>query len=275
MRIAVVIPTLNESAHLAATIRSLDAGRPDVVVVADCNSADDTVEIARAAGVIVVEGSELNCRGSALRAGAERALSELETAEGIHQVPGAGAGAIWFLHADTLAPPDWRDAIEVVLADRAVVGGAFTQRFTTNPPGGGPRPTHLQRRLLRFTIFANRTRYFFTSIYFGDQGIFVTTAGLQKIGGVPPLPLMEDVELCRQLQRVGKLRISPVRLSTSPRRFLKHGVLRQLLRDWTLLLRHRLGLNSTSHHQHYNQDNHEHTSSPGNFPHTTENTTAT
>lgn len=286
MRIAVVIPTLNESAHITATIRSLDAGRPDLVLVADCDSADDTAEMARAAGATVITGAGLNSRGAALRAGAERALRELDqrqadtaSSDVIDKSP--QADVVWFLHADTLAPPDWRDAIEHVLADPAVVGGAFTQRFTMTPPAPGSssapttyadaesakrlasppprsRPSHLQRRLLRFTTFANRTRYFFTGIYFGDQGLFARASALRQIDGVPALPLMEDVELCRQLKTVGQLRVSPVKLSTSPRRFLKHGVLRQLLRDWCLLLNHRCGRRPEKHHENYNADNHQH-----------------
>ncbi len=253
MLIAVVIPTLNEAANIAATIASLAPGRPDLVVVADCDSTDDTAHRARAAGATVLTDLGLSSRGAALHAGASHA-----------QKLRPDIDAIWFLHADTLAPPDWRSAIEAVLADPAVVGGAFTQRFTLTPapaPGntpGQPRVTWLQRRLLRFVVFANRTRYRFTHIYFGDQGLFVRPAALDQIGGVPQSPLMEDVDLCRQLLAVGQLRITPVRLSTSPRRFLKHGVLRQLLHDWALLLTHRLGLRPQALYAKYNADNHQH-----------------
>lgn len=256
MRIAVVIPTLNESANIAAAIASLAPGRPDLIVVADCDSTDHTADLARAAGATVIDHAGLHSRGAALHAGATLAQKILPPEA--EALPGAGADAIWFLHGDTLAPPNWRDAVEAVLADPDVVGGAFTQRFTLTPPPGQPRVTHLQRRLLRFTIFANRTRYRFTHIYFGDQGIFVRPAALAQIGGVPQSPLMEDIDLCRALKRVGKLRVSPVKLSTSPRRFLKHGVLRQLLHDWALLLTHRLGLRPQSLYAKYNADNHQH-----------------
>lgn len=271
MRIAVVIPTLNESANIAAAIASLAPGRPDFVIVADCDSPDDTADRARAAGATVLTHAGLRSRGEALQAGANLAQEKLTQAgtgqaEEHRDAPHANhAGdVIWFLHADTLAPPDWRTAIETACADPAVVGGAFTQRFTLTPPPGQPRVTHLQRRLLRFVVFANRTRYRFTRVYFGDQGIFVRAAALAQIGGVPQSPLMEDVDLCRNLLRVGQLRVSPVRLSTSPRRFLKHGVLRQLLHDWALLLTHRLGLRPQSLYAKYNQDNLDH--APENVP---------
>ncbi|MEM1027173.1 MAG: glycosyltransferase family 2 protein [Planctomycetota bacterium] len=246
MQIAVVIPTLNESANIAATIASLSRGTPDLVVVADCDSQDHTAELARAAGATVITGVGLRGRGAALQAGAKLAQQALPNAD-----------VLWFLHGDTLAPARWRDAIEAVLADRAVVGGAFTQRFNFGN-ASADRPSWVQRRLLRFVIFCNRTRYRLTGVYFGDQGIFVRPAALDRIGGVPQSPLMEDVDLCRALLKLGKLRVSPTRLSTSPRRFLKHGIIRQLLHDWALLATHRLGLRPQALYARYNADNREH-----------------
>lgn len=244
MRIAVVIPTLNEADHLAATLDSLQSEAPDAVVVADCDSADDTAGVAGSRGIDVLTGRGLNSRAAALQAG----VDHLATLTADQEPP---FDAVWLLHGDTLAPPGWRTAIESLLADPAVVGGAFTQRFTPT----SPRPTWGQRRLLRFACFVNRARYRFTGIYFGDQGIFVRPAALATIGGVPQAPLMEDVDLCQQLRQLGKLRVSRTRISTSPRRFLKHGIIRQLLHDWLLLLTHRLGLRPSSLYARYNADN--------------------
>ncbi len=243
MRIAIIIPTLNESATIAGAITSAFAQAPVAVVVADCHSADDTVALARAAGADVVVGPQISSRAAALQAGIDRALQQHPDLD-----------VLWMLHADSSAPPDGRAAITRVLANPAVVGGAFTQRFNLRPH----RPTHLQRRLLRFVIFCNRTRYRLTHIYFGDQGLFVRPAALARIGGVPQLPLMEDVELCRRLKTIGRLRLSPSPLTTSPRRFLKHGILRQALHDARLLLSHRLGHTPADAHQLYNQDNLDH-----------------
>ena len=240
MRIGVVIPTLNEADHIAATLASARAQSPDLIVVADCNSADDTADLARAAGAELVTGPALTSRAAALAAGTDHALARRPDLE-----------VIWYLHGDSLAPAEGRAAIHRILADPAVVAGAFTQRFALR----GHRPTYLQRRLLRFIIFCNRARYRFTHVYFGDQGLFVRPDALARIGGVPQLPLMEDVELCQRLKTVGKLRLSPVCLPTSPRRFLKHGILRQGLRDARLLLAHRRGRDASALHHQYNLDN--------------------
>jgi glycosyltransferase involved in cell wall biosynthesis len=249
MKIAVVIPTLNEAEHLPGTLTSLQDDPPAIIIVADCGSTDGTRRLAREAGVEVVTGPHLDRRAAALRAGiahATRLAPDLD--------------AIWMLHADSIAPPAWRREIEQALEDPQVVGGAFAQRFGLREH----RPAWWQRRLLRFTIFCNRGRYRLTGIYFGDQGIFVRPAALEQIGGVPDVPLMEDVELCRNLQRIGALRVSRVALTTSPRRFLRHGVLRQLLADWSLLLRHRLGHRPAHLYARYNADNRD--SAPGSHP---------
>ncbi|MEM6459393.1 MAG: glycosyltransferase family 2 protein [Planctomycetota bacterium] len=247
MRIAVVIPTLNEAEHLPALLRSLAAEGPDRVVVADCGSADATAALARDAGAEVVTAAHLDSRAASLRAGVEACLSGSQ----------AKPDALWLLHADSLAPPGWRDAIASALADPAVVAGAFTQRFYfASPPLDRP-PGWLNRRLLRFVTFCNRTRMALTGVYLGDQGLFVRPDALAAAGGVPQVPLMEDATLCRRLHKHGRVRLLPDRLGTSPRRFLRHGVIRQLLLDTALLAAHRLGLDPARLHGRYDDDNHQ------------------
>ncbi|MEM9883178.1 MAG: glycosyltransferase [Planctomycetota bacterium] len=253
MRIAVVIPTLNEVEHLPALLRSLAVYRPDRVVIADCGSADGTAALARDAGVEVVTGTHLDGRAAALRAGAEACSCGSE----------AEPDVLWLLHADSLAPAGWRDAIERALSDPDFVAGAFTQRFYFSSPPLDRSPGWLNRRLLRFVTFCNRTRMALTGVYLGDQGLFVRPDALAAAGGVPQVPLMEDATLCRELRKHGRVRLLPDRLGTSPRRFLRHGVLRQLLLDTALLAAHRLGLDPARLHGRYDDDNR--TPAPGSY----------
>ncbi|MEM8738132.1 MAG: glycosyltransferase [Planctomycetota bacterium] len=243
MRIAVVIPTLNEAVRLGATLDALAKEPADAVVVADCGSTDRTVAIARARGVDVVTGPEIDSRAAAMQAGFTWLVSRADPG------PTRGFDAVWFLHADTPAPEGWRGAIGAVLAEPGTVGGAMTPRFWGEGAGW------VQRRLLRFVIFCNRCRYGLSGVYLGDQGLFVRPAALLELGGVPQVPLMEDVELCVGLKRLGRVGRSPLKLSTSPRRFLKHGVLRQLLQDSLLLSVHRLGFRPQRLYAGYNRDN--------------------
>ena len=80
-----------------------------------------------------------------------------------------------------------------------------------------------------------------TSICTGDQGIFVHRSLLERIGGIPNQPLMEDIELSKRLRRISK----PIRirtsLGTSSRRWENDGTLRTILLMWELRLRYFLG----------------------------------
>lgn len=227
MRLAVVIPTLDEAEALPRLLEALARQQPPVaparVTVSDSGSSDGTAAWAAAAGCRVVRDGCVTGRGSAIRAGVAAALAA-----------DPGAGAVWILHADCLPPAGAAAAIEAALRDPGVVAGAFGQRFNTS------RCSRWQRHRLRFVVFCNRARYRLTGVYFGDQGLFVRPGALAAAGGVPGWDLFEDVELVRRLRGVGRVALLPGRVTTSPRRFLANGCVRQLLRDAWMLLRHRL-----------------------------------
>ena len=71
--------------------------------------------------------------------------------------------------------------------------------------------------------------------------MFIRRGTLEKIGGVPEMPLMEDVELCHRLQKAGRLVLANAIVTTSARRFTKLGVIRTYLRMWMVMIRYRLG----------------------------------
>ena len=75
----------------------------------------------------------------------------------------------------------------------------------------------------------------------GDQAMFIRRDALEKIGGVPDMPLMEDVELCRRLRKAGRLVLANATVTTSARRFTKLGVVRTYLRMWSVMIRYWLG----------------------------------
>jgi hypothetical protein len=91
------------------------------------------------------------------------------------------------------------------------VGGAF--RFALDPPRAAYRwleaGVALRCRLFRLPD--------------GDQGLFARRAAYDAVGGVQPLPLMEDVDLVRRLRRAGPLAFPRVRAFTSARRFERRG----------------------------------------------------
>ena len=78
-----------------------------------------------------------------------------------------------------------------------------------------------------------RSEWFFrlTGNLLGDQAMFVARAALERAGGVPLQPLLEDVQLCGRLRKLGKLVLLDAEVSTSGRRFEKRGP----WRTWALM----------------------------------------
>src|SRR5258708_6468501 len=114
MRVAVVVPALNEEAALRQTLpRPLAVA--DELVVSDGGSADEPVEVARRLGARVVTGP--TGRGGQLNRGAAATSAEI----------------LLFLHA---APPLPSGAIEAARQSiaGAALGGAFLVRFDSGGP---------------------------------------------------------------------------------------------------------------------------------------------
>ena len=213
MRISAVIPALDEVAELPATLLRARAV-PEIaeIIVSDGGSRDATRRIAEQAGARVVTGAK--GRGHQLRAGASAASSEV----------------VLLLHADTWLAPDAGQAIVAVLADPQVIGGACSKAF---------RDPHWLMRGSRVRC-AWRMRAF--QFAYGDQAIFVRRDVLERIGGVPAVPLMEEHELCRALRRAGRLVLADTVVTTSSRRFRERGVLRTYWRMAMANLRWNLGV---------------------------------
>ncbi|MBW3616366.1 MAG: TIGR04283 family arsenosugar biosynthesis glycosyltransferase [Proteobacteria bacterium] len=208
MRLAVIVPALNEAVRIGPLLDALSGW--DEVVVADGGSTDGTPEIARARGVEVVAAPR--GRGPQMNAG----------------VRACGAELLLFLHADTLPPSDAPRLIREALADPTVAGGAFRAAFE----GGGPT--------LRLAAWFTRFETGLTT--FGDQGFFMRRSAWAAAGGFPEEPFLEDVDMRRRLKRLGRFMKLESAVHTSARRFEAEGTLRRFaLNAWILLL-HRLGV---------------------------------
>jgi len=209
--ISVVVPTLNEEAHVAEAIRSAREGDPGVeVLVVDGGSCDRTRAVAEAAGATVVAAPR--GRGVQLDQGARRAEGDW----------------LVFLHADTRLECGWAEALRALPAP--FVGGAF--RFAVDSP----------RRCYRWIEAGVALRCRVFRLPFGDQGIFVRRPSYAATGGFPPIPLMEDVAFVKRLALEGRLAFPPVRAFTSPRRWERAGIVSTTVRNWWLLGLYAAGL---------------------------------
>jgi rSAM/selenodomain-associated transferase 2 len=213
VRLSVVIPALDEAGAIADAVRSAAAGGRAEVIVVDGGSADDTPERAARAGARV------------LRAPAGRAR---QLAAG---VAAAGGEAVVLLHADSRLPAGWEGAVAAALADPRVAGGCFRFRFAA------PRTPALA--LVEWGV---RLRVALLGLPYGDQGIFARRSVLERIGGVPQAPIMEDLDLVRSLRREGRLVRLALPVETSARRYRVRGTLRTVVRNALALCAWRLGL---------------------------------
>jgi rSAM/selenodomain-associated transferase 2 len=211
MKIAVILPVIDESARLAAGLADLIAVA-DRVVVADGGSTDNSREIASSMGAEVVRSA----RGRALQMNAGAARSQ-------------GAEVLVFVHADVVMPRAWRHAVE-----RSVAHGARWGRFNVQLDSS--------RKSLKLVGAMMNLRSRLTGIATGDQAIFVTLEAWEQCGGWPEVELMEDIRLSAQLLRLGWrpacLR-EPVRVSA--RRWEQHGVWRTIALMWWVRALHWLG----------------------------------
>lgn len=211
--ISIVIPVLNEAAVLSACLLALQPLRRQdcELIVVDGGSTDATVTIARplADQVLVTQKG----RAVQMNAGAQ-----------------AARGAIlWFLHGDSLPPPDAAALIRSALAGSDRCWGRFDVRLS------GDRP------LLRVVETLMNCRSCLSGIATGDQGIFVRRAAFVQVGGYPAIPLMEDIALSRLLKRLGRPVCLHRRLLTSSRRWEQRGIWRTIFLMWRLRLAYFLG----------------------------------
>lgn len=210
--LCIVVPVLDEAPTLAPRLQALQTYRQRGarVVVVDGGSQDDTLEIARQHADLAL----LAPRGRAAQMNAGAAACP--------------ADVLLFLHADTVLP-EHAD----VLVRRATLGPFFWGRFDVRIDS--PRP------LLRVVSTMMNLRSRWTGIATGDQALFVRHDLFRQVGGFPELPLMEDIAISRALKVHGPPACLRERVTTSARRWERHGVWRTIFLMWRLRAAYFLG----------------------------------
>ena len=77
---------------------------------------------------------------------------------------------------------------------------------------------------------------------YGDQAIFLTAATFWELGGFVEMPIMEDFELIRRLQRRGRIETLAAPVVTSARRWLKRGVWQTTLINQSIVIGYLMGI---------------------------------
>ncbi len=231
--VAIVIPALDEATtvpRLARTLAILDP-RPAEILLVDGGSADGTAEIARAAGLRVIEHHQRG-RPAQINRGVQEVSSPL----------------ICILHADTILPDDAVAVIRRTLEDPRVALAGFT------PLISGPEKvrwatsfhnwmkTWYAPLIMRPHLFARGVR-----LLFGDHAMFFRKADFLAAGGCDPgMSVMEEADLCVKMSLLGRIQLVNRIVLTSDRRIAEWGELRanwiylKVGIRWGLGLRNRL-----------------------------------
>lgn len=187
--ISIVVPTLNEEARIAGTLRALQTltGKREILV-ADGGSEDRTAEVAVAMGVTVVPCPR--GRGAQIRAAAAEATGD----------------TLWIVHADTHPDSGAIEAMERVLTNPDVVGGNFSLIFEGD---------HYSARQMTWIYPYLR----WVGLSYGDAGVFIRRSVYDAIGGCQAYPLFEDLDLIQRMKRHGRFVHLDARVFSSARRF--------------------------------------------------------
>jgi rSAM/selenodomain-associated transferase 2 len=204
--VTVVVPALDEASTLPALLDHL-AELPGCweFVVADGGSRDGTPELAAAHPLAPRVAGPVRGRADQCNAAAAAATGEV----------------LLFLHADSRLPPGAHAALAAALRDPAVAGGNFALRFD-----GEDR---FSRLLTAWYAVQRRA-----GIYYGDSTIWLRASAFTALGGYRPLPIMDDYDLVRRLERRYRTACLPGPATTSPRRWKALGVPRTVL-SWVVI----------------------------------------
>jgi rSAM/selenodomain-associated transferase 2 len=193
---SIIVPVFNEAQLLQPFLMHLRERTPGAeIIVADGGSSDGTANLAQGfCDQLVVSQRS---RATQMNAGTRAAHGDI----------------LWFLHVDAEVPLGCLSEIERIMDDPGVAGGFFRIRLSQHP---------VYRLTDAFAHYAG----ILLRIRCGDHGIFCRRTAFFDICGFPEVPLMEDVEFFRRLQRVGRVTYSHKRIRASSRRYETIGRLR-------------------------------------------------
>ncbi len=206
-----VIPTFNAEPCLETLLPQIAGER---IVVSDGGSTDRTLYHAVQAGAVIAVGA--SGRGAQLALGAKLA-----------QLSGGEGDWFLFLHADSHLPDGWKDAVTKAM-DR---GDPAYFRFRANASGAKAR--------FMDAMVALRCRAL--GLPYGDQGLLISRALYEAVGGYAAMPLFEDVDMIERVRRAARLRALPLPIRTDISKHDRDGLWRRGLRNLRLLWRYKRG----------------------------------
>lgn len=213
MRIAVIIPALNEALSIQTTLTELQTWRQrgHQIILVDGGSSDATVSNAENLVDLVL----LSPKGRALQMnmGAEHAEADV----------------LLFLHADTILK-EGADHLIIKSITSNKLWGRFNVSFTSD------------KLIFKIIALFMNFRSCITSIATGDQAIFVEKQLFDQVGRYPSQSLMEDIQLSIMLKRQCRANCLSETVLTSSRRWEQQGVYKTILQMWWLRFAYFIGV---------------------------------
>jgi len=206
MKLSIIIPTLKFDDRLERLVMSIPQELKERVIIV--NGGPETYSF-----------KELNVinsnpgRGLQLATGANFASGEW----------------LFFLHGDSQLPKSWLKVLAKHVEHDP--DKAFTFRLRFDDQGFFPR-------LLEYWV---RFRCFAFALPYGDQGLFISRDLYDDIGGYKDMPLMEDVDIIKRINRA-RLIVGSDELITSAEKYNKYGYLLRMIWNGFCLLLYKLGV---------------------------------
>lgn len=222
--LSIIIPTLNAERHLPSCIASLFSGIESALIkeliVVDGKSTDKTVEIADAAGGVVIVTPPN--RSKQLIAGSFK----------------ASGSWLLFLHADTALSNNWEEEVLTHIEHSPKKAATFSLSYQSEA---------WQSKFLAYC--ANlRTRWL--GLPYGDQGLLISRQLFDEIGGYSELPLMEDVAIAKAIGKK-RLKVLKTKAVTSAEKYQQEGWWKRIARNFWIILRYQLGASPKKLAKHY------------------------
>ncbi len=203
-KISIIIPTINEANNLPLLLSDLSVIQKEgEIIIVDCGSEDKTIDVAKICGAKVFKAEERN-RGLQLDIGAKNSKGDW----------------LIFLHADTRLTHDWFKKINFVLkGDKNYI---YNFTFKIN---------HKKIIYRVLEILVNfRSQYF--KLPYGDQGLIIHRNIYFKNNGFRKIPIMEDIDFLRRLNKKKDLKQLNLPIFISSRKWERTNIVRQAFKNW-------------------------------------------
>ena len=203
-KISIIIPTINEANNLPLLLSDLSTiYKEGEIIIVDCGSEDRTIDLANIYGAKVYQSKERN-RGLQLDIGAKNSKGDW----------------LIFLHADTRLTDDWFEKTNSFLKGNK--NYIYYFKFKIN---------HKKIIYRVLEILVNFRSKYFKQPY-GDQGLIIHRTIYFKNNGFRKIPIMEDIDFLRRLNKKKDLKQLNLPIFISSRKWETTNIFLQALKNW-------------------------------------------